>query len=104
MPTSAWKRGRASCSSREESSISSSSRRSIADARRGISAIAPPATIRVPKMNARIGRSIVTLHLDLDDLLDPQVANRLHDECAHQHHLADALTEQQIHVLGIDEP
>mgnify|MGYP003289361431 CR=1 FL=1 len=34
---------------------------------------------------------MVTLHLDLDDLLDPQVPDRLHHEGAKEHHLPHAL-------------
>src|SRR5688572_26649554 len=102
MPISDWKRGLASCSGRSPT-VSSSSRRSMAEARRGISAIAAAVMIRVPKTNASNGRSIVTLHLDFDDLLDPQVPDGLHDERAEEHHLPHALPEQQVHVLGVDE-
>ena len=69
-----------------------------------MNAIAPAVMSNVPKMNASSGRSIVdTLHLDLDDLLDPHVAGGLQAERAEEHHLPHALAEEQVHVLGVDE-
>src|SRR6185503_11529836 len=99
MPTRLWNRGPVS-SGAGPPTVSSSSRRSIAVARRGIIAIAPAVMIRVPKTNASNGSNIVTLHLDLDDLLDPQIADGLQTERAEQHHLPHALAQQQVHVVG----
>src|SRR5215203_4975176 len=101
MPMSDWNRGLSSSSGPEI--VSSSRRRSIAVARRGMSAIAPAVITSVPNTNARSGRSIVTLHLDLDDLLDPQVSDGLQAERREQHHLPHLFAEQQVHVLGVDE-
>src|SRR5829696_6140773 len=102
MPIRLWKRGAVS-SGAAPPTVSSSRRRSIAVARRGIIAIAPAVMIRVPNTNASSGRNIVTLHLDLDDLLDPQEAGGLQRQRAEQHHLPHPLAQEQVHVVGIDE-
>src|SRR4029450_6555357 len=80
-----------------------SRRRSASPAFRPLSAYVMPVTINEPNTNARIGRSSVTLHLDLDDLLDPEEPNRLHDEAGDDHNVAHALLEEQVHVLRVDE-
>ena len=49
------------------------------------------------------GSSIVTSHLDLDDLPDPDEADRLHDDRADEHHLAHVLVEKQRSCVGVDE-
>src|SRR6476660_4264081 len=81
---------------------SSSRRRSIAPARLGSSANAAAATMIDRKTNTSSG-SIIALYLDLDDLTDPYVADGLHHHGGHQEHLAHALPEQQVHVIGVDE-
>src|SRR6478672_10351073 len=77
-------------------------RRSIVVVPSDDSASAAATTSSEANRNASRGRSIVTLHLDLDDLADPQEADRLHHDRPHQHHLAHVLAEEQLHVLGID--
>src|SRR4051812_23347866 len=83
--------------------VSSSMRRSIAPARLGMRAIAIAAMTIDPNTNASNGRNIVTLHLYLDDLLDPQEADGLHHERARQEHPAERLVEEHVHVIGVDE-
>src|SRR4051812_5750985 len=83
--------------------VSSSMRRSIAPARLGMRAIAIAAMTIDPNTNASNGRNIVTLHLYLDDLLDPQEPDGLHHERAGQEHPADWLAEEHVHVVGVDE-
>src|SRR5688572_11691599 len=63
---------------------------------------AAAATMSDPNTNARIG-SILTLHLDLDDLTDPYVADELHDGRDAEQHLTHALAEEQVHVIRVDE-
>src|SRR5439155_1256482 len=77
--------------------VTSPRRRSIA-LELGDNAIAAAAMMSDAKTNARSGSKNVTLHLDLDDLADPDIANHLHDDCAHQQLLAQLLIEQQVHV------
>src|SRR4029453_9481127 len=67
----------------------------------GDSTMAAAAMSSETNTNPSSGRRTVTLYLDLDDFTNPEVTNRLHDDGAHDHHLAHALLEQQIHVLGI---
>src|SRR6186997_938872 len=67
----------------------------------GDSTMAAAAMSSETNTNPSSGRMTVTLYLDLDDLANPEVANRLHDDGAHDHHLAHLFLEQQIHVLGI---
>src|SRR5262247_1188895 len=68
----------------------------------GDSTIAAAAMRSETKTNPSSGRSNVTLHLDLDDLTNPEVPDRLHDNGAHDHHLAHSFLEQQVHVIGVD--
>src|SRR3989304_3799297 len=82
-------------------SVSSSIRRSMAAPRLGISATAAAAPTGEPNTNARSGSSITTLHLDLDDALDPQEPERLHDERGHQQHLSHALAKQHVPVFRV---
>src|SRR6188472_3605237 len=67
----------------------------------GDSTMAAAAMSSETNTNPSSGRKTVTLYLDLDDLANPEIANRLHDDGAHDHHLAHLFLEQQIHVLGI---
>src|SRR3954471_777493 len=69
----------------------------------GMNANAAPAMISEPNTNARRGRSIDTLYLDLDDLLDPDVAGELHADRHHQQDLPHAFAEQHVHVVRVDE-
>src|SRR5919201_6481954 len=69
----------------------------------GESASATPAMSSEAKMNARSGSSSVTLHLDLDDLANPDVANHLHDDRDHQQLLADSRLEEELHMRRIDD-
>ena len=85
------------------SPTTSSRRRSSVPAPLGASAIAPAVDSSVTKMNPSTGISSVTLYLDLDDLANPEVPDRLHDDRAQDHHLAHVLVEQQRHVVGVDE-
>src|SRR6476661_8487123 len=101
-PTIDWSRG-FSTSSGIRPVVSSSMRRSMAPARLGMSAIAIAAITIEPNTNASNGRNIVTLHLYLDDLLDPQEADGLHHERAGQQHPAERLVEEHVHVIGVDE-
>src|SRR4029450_9361018 len=73
-------------------SINSSRRRSIAPALLGMNISASAPTSSDPNTNARTGRYIGTLHLDLHDLFDPHVPDELHDHGGDQHELAHALT------------
>src|SRR4029079_15180642 len=43
------------------------------------------------------------LHLDLDDLLDPDVPGDLHTNRHHQQDLTYVFTEQHVHVVRVDE-
>src|SRR3990170_8447056 len=83
--------------------ISSSIRRSIPAAGFGSTARAMAAIRREPNTNASSGRSMDTLYLDLDDVLDPQEPQGLHHKRPDQHHLSHAFAKQQVHVLGVDE-
>src|SRR5204863_5653725 len=84
-----------------ETPVTSPSRCSIAEGPAGASTIAAPATTIRPNRNASTAMSIMALDLDLDDLPDPDVANRLHDDGNDEHHLTHVLPEQQVHVVGI---
>ena len=97
-----WSRGFFSASG-SSLRVSSSRRRSIATALPGIITSATAVMISDPKTKARRGRTIDTLHLDLDDLLDPYEPDELHADRDHEHHLPHALAEQHVHVFGIDE-
>src|SRR5262245_38533932 len=81
----------------------SSRRRSMTPAPCGASAIAAPATRSETNTKPSSGSSSITSHLDLDDLADPEVADRLHDDGAAHHHLTHALLEQEAHVFRVDE-
>src|SRR5688572_14266100 len=67
----------------------------------GANAIAAPTISSETNRNARIGSS--TLHLDLDDLADPDVADELHDDRGGDHLLPHALREEELHVIRVDE-
>src|SRR3954447_12041514 len=82
--------------------VTSPSRRSMALAL-GDNAIATPPMSSEAKTNARSGSSSVTLHLDLDDLANPDIPNHLHDDRDHQQLLAHSRLEQQFHVRRIDD-
>src|SRR3954452_11700368 len=97
-----WSRG-FSTSSGMRPVVSSSMRRSMAPARLGMRAIAIAAITIEPNTNASKGRNIVTLHLYLDDLLDPQEPDRLHPERTGRQHPAHRLMEEHVHVIGVDE-
>src|SRR6266550_3191566 len=101
-PMSDWRRGLFSASW-SSLRVSSSRRRSIATALPGIITSAIAVMISDPKTKARRGRTIDTLHLDLDDLLDPYEPDGLHDDRGHEHHLPHAFAEEHVHVFGIDE-
>src|SRR2546425_9866319 len=60
-------------------------------------------TPSVPNANARSGSKVSTLHLDFDDLLDPDPADDLHHDRHGDHHLPDRVLEQHLHVLWIEE-
>ena len=82
--------------------ISSSTRRSIASARRGIERdTLRPRRPPTRTANASSGNIIDTLHLDLDDLPDPDVSDRLHHDRGQQQHLAHALAEEQFMWSGL---
>src|SRR5687767_15013046 len=81
----------------------SPNRRSINAAAPGASAIAAAATSSEPNRNASRGSNRFTLHLDLDDLANPEVADRLHDDGDANRHLPHAVLEQQLGVLRADE-
>src|SRR4051812_15070967 len=83
--------------------VNSSIRRSMALARLGINAYAAAMTISEPKANASSGNIIDTLHLDLDDLPDPDVPDRLHHDGGQQQHLPHVLAKEDVHVVRIDE-
>src|SRR5262245_44368377 len=74
----------------------------MAVALEGIREYARAPTSAVPNRNASNG-IIIALYLDLDDLLDPEVADRLHDRGGAEQHVADPFAEEQLHVIGIDE-
>src|SRR5262249_50725675 len=80
----------------------SSSRRSTMVAERGDSALAAAATSSDPKTNAKRASSI-RLHLDLDDLADPEETDRLHHDGADDHHVPERLVEQQAHLFRRNE-
>src|SRR3954470_10661602 len=82
--------------------VTSPSRRSMALAL-GDNAIATPPMSSEAKTNARSGSSSVTLHLDLDDLANPDIPNHLHDDRDHQQLLAEFLVEEQLHVCRVDD-
>src|SRR5687768_16728423 len=69
----------------------------------GARTIATAPMISAMNRNARSGRRIVTLHLDLDDLADPEEADRLQHHGADDHHLSQAFVEQELHLVGRDE-
>src|SRR5947207_8343675 len=69
----------------------------------GEKTMAPPAISSDAKRNASSGSSSVTLHLDLDDLLNPDIANDLHHDRRREHHLAHMLAKQRLHVFRVDE-
>src|SRR5690348_6243838 len=78
--------------------------------RRSMVAVAPcdidratAATSSETKRNPIRGSNRVTLHLDLDDLTNPDEADRLHHERHHQHRLPQFVGEQQMDVVGADE-
>src|SRR5581483_3270628 len=81
--------------------VTSPRRRSMA-LEPGDRAMAAPATRSDANTNARSGSIKVTLHLDLDDVADPDIANHLHHDRRHQQLLAEPLMEQEIHVRRID--
>src|SRR5688572_26502526 len=101
MPTSESIRLLVSTSSVMRPVVSSSRRRSIATARLGISRNAAAPTSAEPTTNASRGNS--TLHLDFDDVTDPEVTDDLHADRDHQQNLPHPLPEQQVHVFGVDE-
>src|SRR6478735_165253 len=103
MPTMAWKALRSAGGATSRSAVSSSIRRSIALARLGMSAYAAAMTISEPKANASSGNIIDTLHLDFDDLTDPDVPDRLHHDGGQQQHLTHVLAEEDVHVVRVDE-
>src|SRR5262245_24213917 len=98
-PMSDWKRG---FSSTSLFSVSSSRRASMVEAADGMKAYASAPTSIEPNRNAMRGISIA-LYLDLDDLFDPEIPDRLHDRGGAEEHVADPLAEEQLHVLGVDE-
>src|SRR5690242_4666497 len=79
-----------------------SSRRSTMVAERGASALAATATSADPQTNAKMTSSM-GLHLDLDDLADPEETGGLHDDGASDHHFSQRLGEQQLHLRRRDE-
>src|SRR5688572_28758621 len=81
---------------------SSPSRRSMAFSPRS-SDIPIAAISREMNRNPTRGSRNVTLHLDLDDLTDPDEPDRLHDDGAHHHHLPHPDREERPHVVGADE-
>src|SRR6185503_499882 len=92
-----------SCASLTWTPVTSPRRRWIADVAPGDNARAPAAISSDPKRNARSDSNSTVLNLDLDDFANPDVADALHHDRAHQHHLAHALAEEQLHVLRVDE-
>src|SRR5262245_22331323 len=83
--------------------VTSPRRRSIAPAVLGMKAIAAAVTSSEAKANARSGRRSATLHLDPDDLANPEEPDRLHDQARDEHPLAHRIVEEQLHVLGVQE-
>src|SRR5689334_14672163 len=51
---------------------------------------------------ASSGSSMVTSHLDLDNLTDPEEADGLHHDRADEHHLPHRLAEEQLHLFRVD--
>src|SRR5688572_9946434 len=78
-------------------------RRSMATELEPSSRYATAVTPSVPNANASSGSTVITLHLDLDDPLDPDPSDHLHRDRHGNHHLAHRVLEQQLHVLWIDE-
>src|SRR5947207_16014634 len=62
-----------------------------------------PAIRSEANTKASSGSRIVTLHLDLDDLADPDIANHLHHDRHRQQLLAELFVEEQLHMSGIDD-
>src|SRR5688572_29121862 len=70
---------------------------------RAVRAYVSPMTTTDPSTKASSGSIIDTLHLDLDDLFDPDEPDCLHHDARNDHHLPHALLEQQVHMRGIEE-
>src|SRR6185369_3305579 len=64
--------------------------------------LAATATSADPQTNAKMTSSM-GLHLDLDDLADPEETGGLHDDGASDHHFSQRLGEQQLHLRRRDE-
>src|SRR5258705_162288 len=69
---------------------------------RGVRAMPAPKMSSETKTNPSNGNSSVTSHLDLDDVSNPEVPDRLENDGAGEHYSAHRLAKQELHLFGSD--
>src|SRR5215203_2792355 len=83
--------------------VSSPSRRAIVVVAPCDMYIAAATTSSETNRNPIRGSSTITLHLDLDDLANPEEADRLHHDRAKDHRAPHLRFDQRLDVLGADD-